>query len=177
MFSSTAAKNYKKGFTLIELMVVISIIGLLSSVVLASLNQTRIKARNSYTVSTINEYVRAFASYYIDNGTYPFKINDLGKNFCLGINISNCFWNGSGYDGGQDATFNSKMQPYYQGLPDPSPFPTDSINISGAIYSCVRFENSICPEGSIKWVKYKSEPCIVLNAINNQDYCQLTISF
>ncbi len=40
-------KKCKKGFTLIELLVIISIIGLLSSVVLASLSNSRGKARDA----------------------------------------------------------------------------------------------------------------------------------
>jgi len=48
-------KNKNKGFTLIELMVVISIIGVLSSVVLAGLQSTRVKARNSRIVQGVQQ--------------------------------------------------------------------------------------------------------------------------
>ncbi len=48
-------KDFQKGFTLIELMVVISIIGLLSSIVLASLQTARTKARNSRIVQEVQQ--------------------------------------------------------------------------------------------------------------------------
>ena len=51
--------KYKRGFTLIELLVVIGIIGILSTVVLASLNNVRIKAENSKTISTLREMQKA----------------------------------------------------------------------------------------------------------------------
>jgi prepilin-type N-terminal cleavage/methylation domain-containing protein len=61
-----------KGFTLIELLVVISIIGLLSSVVLATLNTTRIKARDAQRIAALRQIQNAIELYADDHGgDYP----------------------------------------------------------------------------------------------------------
>ncbi len=56
----------QRGFTLIELLVVIAIIGILASVVLASLNTARDKGADAAIKSTINN-VRAQAELFYDN--------------------------------------------------------------------------------------------------------------
>ena len=55
-----------RGFTLIELLVVIAIIGILSAIVLASLNSARDKAGDAAVRSNLNN-VRAQAELYYDN--------------------------------------------------------------------------------------------------------------
>jgi prepilin-type N-terminal cleavage/methylation domain-containing protein len=55
-----------RGFTLIELLVVIAIIGILASVVLASLNSARDKGANASIKSSINN-ARAQAELFYDN--------------------------------------------------------------------------------------------------------------
>lgn len=51
--SIKSTRQLQKGFTVIELMVVVSIISMLSTIVLASLKGVRDKADNSYTIQTI----------------------------------------------------------------------------------------------------------------------------
>lgn len=61
---NTHTKN--RGFTLIELLVVIAIIGILASVVLASLNTARAKGADAAIKSSINN-ARAQAELFYDN--------------------------------------------------------------------------------------------------------------
>lgn len=71
---STLLKTYRKshpGFTLIELLVVIAIIGILASVVLASLNTARSKSRDAARLAQAQEFEKALALYFADNGSYP----------------------------------------------------------------------------------------------------------
>lgn len=63
--------RFGRGFTLIELLVVIAIIGILASVVLASLNLARVKARDAQRIAAIRQIQNALQLYYTDNGTYP----------------------------------------------------------------------------------------------------------
>lgn len=60
-----------RGFTLIELLVVIAIISILSSVVLASLNSARQKARDARRVSDMKQVQLALELYYDTQSQYP----------------------------------------------------------------------------------------------------------
>ncbi|MBC7766658.1 prepilin-type N-terminal cleavage/methylation domain-containing protein [Arenimonas sp.] len=71
MFKKNTKNN--KGFTLIELMVVISIIGLLSSIVLATLKDARDKATGTKFKSEIKQLVTALELYRTDTGYYPYE--------------------------------------------------------------------------------------------------------
>ncbi len=59
------------GFTLIELLVVIAIIGILSGVILASLNSSRAKSRDTIRMSDMKQIETALQLYYADNNKYP----------------------------------------------------------------------------------------------------------
>lgn len=61
-----------RGFSLIELLIVITIIALLATIVLATLNSARERARDTSRVNDINQVVTALELYRADNGgTYP----------------------------------------------------------------------------------------------------------
>jgi len=73
-------KNIKKGFSLIELLVVITIIGLLSTIVLASLNTARGKARDARRMSDLNQIKNALIFYYDKYGNYVSTGSGCGQN-------------------------------------------------------------------------------------------------
>lgn len=65
-------KSREKGFTLIELLVVIAIIGVLASIVMASLNTARKKSRDARRLTDIKQIQLALELYFDGQGSkYP----------------------------------------------------------------------------------------------------------
>lgn len=61
----------KKGFTLIEILIVVAIIGILASVVVVGLGPAQKKGRDSRRVSDLRSVQNALELYYGKNGNYP----------------------------------------------------------------------------------------------------------
>ncbi|MFB6212908.1 MAG: prepilin-type N-terminal cleavage/methylation domain-containing protein [Candidatus Magasanikbacteria bacterium] len=64
-------RTKKEGFTLIEMLVVVAIIGLLSSAVLVGLNDARQRARDARRISDLRQIQNGLELYYNSNGRYP----------------------------------------------------------------------------------------------------------
>lgn len=64
----------KKGFTLVELLAVIAIIGILASIVIANLGNARSQAKDARRISDIKNIQLALAQYFNDNLRYPCDI-------------------------------------------------------------------------------------------------------
>ena len=75
------------GFTLIEVLVVISLIGLLSAIVLASLSTTRAKGRDTARIVDVRELKKAIEFYYNDQSptSYPKVGSEGAANEVVGL--------------------------------------------------------------------------------------------
>lgn len=66
-----------RGFTLMELLVVLAAVGLLSSIALTSLVNARIEARDSKRIIEVADVTRALNRYASDHSIYPATLETL----------------------------------------------------------------------------------------------------
>jgi len=80
-FQAVSALRSSKGFTLIELMMVVTIIGLLASFGIPRYIGYMEKARIARSIAEIRYFEREIQAYYIDNEKYPDSLLALGRSF------------------------------------------------------------------------------------------------
>lgn len=67
----------RKGFTLVELLVVVAILGILTSIVIASTVTSRAKANDTRRIADMKEIQLGLALYYDVNKSYPANLTVL----------------------------------------------------------------------------------------------------
>lgn len=103
----------KNGFTLIELLTVIAIIGILSSIVVASMTSARQKARDTKRVSDIKQLQLALATYADANSNhYPATLDLLAPTYIPTIPVP---------PGGTRQTTYSSLYNAFSSVPNSTP--------------------------------------------------------
>ena len=69
--------NKKEGFTLIELMIVIAIIGILAAIAIPQFSAYRQRSYNSAAQSDLRNLATAQEAYYVDESTYRSAVEGL----------------------------------------------------------------------------------------------------
>lgn len=141
-----------KGFTLIELIVVIAIIALLASIVLVSISDVQIKGRNAGVIEQVSEYQKAVALYVAsNNGNYP-NVGDTDPH-CVGASGS-CVFVGDSI--ATDNTLDA-LEEFISGLPFVTTLTLTGVGTySGLIYQC---NDANCRTANFYWPEINVSSC------------------
>ncbi|MBU2541061.1 MAG: prepilin-type N-terminal cleavage/methylation domain-containing protein [Candidatus Omnitrophica bacterium] len=78
----------KKGFTLVEIMIVVGVLALLMAISLPILSRMRQNANEAKTQAELNSLYKAVNMYYAYNGRYPSELSELSDYITI-ANIDN----------------------------------------------------------------------------------------
>ncbi|MDO8335334.1 MAG: prepilin-type N-terminal cleavage/methylation domain-containing protein [Candidatus Saccharibacteria bacterium] len=104
-----------RGFTIVELLIVIVIIGILAALVIVAYNGITDRANNTQTESAMGAWRKAMIQYATDRGSYP-----ISSNACFNeTNVTGCWPTSSA-----STTLNNALRPY---LGNQNPLPAASL--------------------------------------------------
>ncbi|MBC7512436.1 prepilin-type N-terminal cleavage/methylation domain-containing protein [Candidatus Saccharibacteria bacterium] len=150
----------RRGFTIVELLIVIVVLGVLAAITVVAYNGTQTRANNTKTIQGVVKYVRAMHLYSVNNGTYPIEASYP----CLGIHpgtscsvvggTGTCL--GAGGASSQ-ATFDTAIKSVLSGnLPDMS---SQNINCGTAIVRGAYYSPSTGKDASIQYYLKGNQNC------------------
>lgn len=94
MRKSAHLQNIRKGFTLIELIVVIGVLAILFTITLVALNPARqfAQARDTQRRSDVTAILNAVGQFYINNGQFPLGVDGTNREIAAGAgNADLCY--------------------------------------------------------------------------------------
>ena len=126
------------GFTIVELLIVIVVIGILAAIVTVAYTGINAQANNTKTLAAVDSWAKAIQLYRAENGSFPTSNSCLGKTTTY-VDTGNgpyC-WDVTYWD--VKTAFLNQMAPYMNNYPEPDTTDIDSgaINRRGAFYHIV----------------------------------------
>lgn len=136
----SSLKEKRQGFTIVELIIVIVVIGVLAAITMVSYNSIQDRARETRVVAAVDAYEKLLRIYKAQYGEYP-AITNPGAIACMGniedYPVRNGFSSGvcvqqAGFEVRVDNSFNAELQKVSSGrLPDAS-FPVQTLSEGGS---------------------------------------------
>ncbi len=122
-----------EGFTLVELIIVIVVIGILAAIILVAYNGITTQAKNTKTIAAVDSWIKGLRVYAAQKGSLPLDNSCLGTLTTYPGDGGYC-WDGTSWD--VSSSFLNKMKPYMDGQPEPDTSPVNTVNTQrrGAFY-------------------------------------------
>lgn len=100
-FQTCAPPRRAGGFSLVEIMVVVVIIGLLSVLALPAVTKSRLASQNNRFISDLRIFAQAFEKYSLQNGAWPPNAGSSAIPTGMSGEFKNASWIGSNSVGGR----------------------------------------------------------------------------
>lgn len=150
----------QKGFTIVELLIVIVVIGILAAITIVAYNGIQARAENTKTVNSVSAYARAIHSYATINNAYPTNaypcLGPAGTK-CANITDSVGACNGAGA-ASYSASFDTTIRTIASSVAAPS---TQSMNCGGKMYSGAWYNSSSGTSAVINYYLKGDVACVV----------------
>lgn len=127
----------KTGFTIVELLIVIVVIGILAAIVIVAFNGIQQRAGNTKTISAAGSWTKAVKLYYTDKGQLPSVTRAcLGAGYPYGFSGTGTTQCRTSASDVENTTLNNELREYMTGLPSPdmTPIGTSSDWFRGILY-------------------------------------------
>jgi len=162
-------RNALQGFTIVELLIVIVVIGILSAVTITTYNGVQASAHNVKIISGVDQFREAAELYKVKEGHYPQTTRELDNETiamaCLGTGYPGGFCGKvTGVDTYEDSAFNAELAKAASG----SAISATNLNVgpesfTGAVYGIDTTDPSQSPTGYGRTIQYalhgKNTPC------------------
>lgn len=125
--TSTQWAPKQKGFTIVELLIVIVVIAILAAITIVAYNGITQRANNTATISAVDQTVKAIQAYIASTGDYPYK----GGSMACVTTTSGCIRD-TGVVDSAIATFDTNMATI---ATLPRSVPVSGTNGNGIMYS------------------------------------------
>lgn len=125
------------GFTLVELLIVIVVIGILAAITIVAYNGVQTKAENSKTLSAVTAWAKTIRMYHIETGNWPDTNSCLGSSTTYTDTYSGRCWPSETSGWIVQPAFLSELQSYTgNSFPEPSNknINTDTSQYRGAMF-------------------------------------------
>jgi len=120
-----SGQSNKRGFTIVELLIVIVVIGILAAITIVAYNGVQQRARDSRRKQDVEVIAKSLELYYIDNGKYPTSSGSTAINASWSTTADSSW-----------ANLATQLKPYANNLPaDPVSTPNVSFLTGGYNYS------------------------------------------